>query len=373
MQTIAELLLANNLDFGGCFFFKRKVLKCDKKGFLFATLAYQLAINVGGMREYINKAMEDNPALPTRSAAIQLEQLILKPFMRLPIPRPSPVIIIDGLDECDGSEAQRDILSLISQASSTPEITIRFIIASRPEYQITQMFNKEPLLRMTHRLVLDEDYESLSDIKIYLRDGFTQIREQSDMNCSQDPWPSDDQVEQLAWRASGQFIYAATVLKFVGSEFCDPADHLDIILHPSPMQAAAFSELDRLYTQILSVYPDPGFMKSVLGVIALFESEIDTAKPSTYSSFMADILGTEEGKVCAVLRSLRSLTVPGARGNAVPSTMQEPFHPVHFAHKSFADFLMDETRSRQYSVDFDAFQSQILCRIFDLVVESVQR
>lgn len=77
MQTIAELLQANNLDFGGCFLFKRKVLKCDKKGFLFSTLAYQLAINLPGMREYINLVMENNPALPTRSAAIQLDQLIL--------------------------------------------------------------------------------------------------------------------------------------------------------------------------------------------------------------------------------------------------------------------------------------------------------
>jgi len=30
---------------------------------------------------------------------------------------------------------------------------------------------------MARRLVLDEDYEYLSDIMMYLRDGFTQIRE----------------------------------------------------------------------------------------------------------------------------------------------------------------------------------------------------
>ena len=224
---------------------------------------------------------------------------------------------------------------------------------------------------MTHRLVLDEDYESLSDIMIYLRDGFTRIQERSDMNRSQDPWPSDDQVEQLAWRASGQFVYAATVLKFVGSDFSDPAEHLDIILHPSPMQATAFSELDRLYTQILSVYPDPGLMKSVLGVIAVFESKIRSEIPSTYSSFVADILGTEEGKVCAVLRSLQSLTIV-EESNAVCSTIQR-FKRVDFAHKSFADFLMDEIRSKQYLVDLDVFQSQVLCGIFDLVVEFIRR
>jgi hypothetical protein len=374
MQTIAELLRDNNLDLGGCFFFQRNVSRCDGKGYLFSTIAYQLAINVAGLRGHINQAMEDDPTLPMKSAAVQLQQLVIEPFMRLPTPRPSPVIIIDGLDECDGSEAQRDILSLISQVSTISEVNIRFIIASRPEYQITHMFNKEPLLKVTCRLVLDEDYESLSDIMMYLRDGFNEIRERGFMIRSQNPWPSDSQLEQLAWRASGQFIYAATVLKFIGSDFCDPEEHLDIVLHPGPMQAAAFSELDRLYTQILSVYPDPWFLKSVLGVMTVFQGELMCAIPGTYPSLVADILGTGEGKVCTVLRALQSLTVVEGAPTApsIASTVQL-FQDVNFSHKSFADFLTDETRSRQYFVDFDALQSQVLCRAFDLIIESVRR
>ncbi|KIM40511.1 hypothetical protein M413DRAFT_445960 [Hebeloma cylindrosporum] len=370
MQTIAELLRDNNLHLGGCFFFQRNVSKCDRKGYLFSTLAFQLAINVMGMREYINQAMEDNPALPMKSAAIQLQQLIIEPFIRLPTPRPSPVIIIDGLDECDGYEAQHDILSLISQASTIPEITIRFIIASRPEYQITHMFNKEPLLKIARRLVLDEDYESLSDITIYLRDGFTRIRERNGTNLCQDPWPTEPQLENLAWRASGQFIYAATALKFVGSDFCDPVEHLNSILHPGPMQAAAFSELDRLYTQILSVYPDSLFLKSVLGVITLFQGELMCAIPGTYPSFVADILGTGESKVHMVLRALQSLTV--VEGAATAPGVVQLFQDISFSHKSFSDFLTDEARSRQYFIDLDVFQGQVLRRAFDLVIESIR-
>jgi len=37
MQTIAELLRDNNLDFGGCFFFQRDVSGCNRKGYLFST------------------------------------------------------------------------------------------------------------------------------------------------------------------------------------------------------------------------------------------------------------------------------------------------------------------------------------------------
>jgi hypothetical protein len=375
MQTIAEALLrVNNLDLGGCFFFRRKVSKRNGKEYLFSTLAYQLATDVAGMREHINRAMEDNPALPTKSAHIQLQKLIVEPFMCLPTPRPSPVVIIDGLDECDLSEAQRDILSLISQALTIPEFTIRFIIASRPEYRITEMFNEEPLLKMTRRLVLDEDYDSLSDITMFLRDGFTAIRERSKMICSANPWPSDLQLEELACRASGQFIYAATVLTFIGSEFCDPAEQLDIILHRGPMPAAAFSELDRLYTQILSVYSDPLFLQSVLGIIAVFEDEVMNKIPGTYSSFVADLLGAGEDKVRGVLRILQSLTFVEGAATAwgIASTVQL-FQQVKFSHKSFTDFLMDETRSEQYFVDLDVCQSRVLCRAFDIVTEAVRR
>jgi hypothetical protein len=40
-----------------------------------------------------------------------------------------------------------------------PNVAIRFIIASRPEHQICDMFNKEPLFSRTRRLVLDEAYD----------------------------------------------------------------------------------------------------------------------------------------------------------------------------------------------------------------------
>jgi hypothetical protein len=98
------------------------------------------------------------------------------------------------------------------------------------------------------------------------------------------------------------------------------------------------------------------------------------AIPGTYSSFIADILGTGEGKVCMVLRALQSLTVVEGAATApgIASTVRL-FQDVNFSHKSLVDFLMDEARSRQYSVDLNAFQSQVLRRAFDLVIESVRK
>ena len=172
MQKIAELGL---VYFGGCFFFRRGTPGCNVKDHLFSTLAYQLAMNVDGMLEAVDRAVMQDFSLPKMSAAVQLKRLILEPILLLPIPVRPTIIIIDGLDECEDFNSQRDILTLIGQVTMDPKIPIQFIIASRPEHQICDMFNKEPLFLRTRRLVLDEGYDTAADIEQYLRDKFEEI------------------------------------------------------------------------------------------------------------------------------------------------------------------------------------------------------
>ena len=157
MQRIAEL---GGIYFGGCFFFRRGTPGCNVKDHLFSTLTYQLATNVHGMLELVDQAMMRDFSLPKRSAAVQLKRLIIEPMRLLPIPARPTIIIIDGLDECENLNSQRDILTLIGQVTMDPNVAIRFIIASRPEHQIGDMFNKEPLFSRTRRLVLDEGYDT---------------------------------------------------------------------------------------------------------------------------------------------------------------------------------------------------------------------
>jgi Cdc6-like AAA superfamily ATPase len=110
MQTIADQLQAENRQQYACFFFKRGVVGCNKMDQLFSTLAYQLAINIPSMREHVERAMMEDPALPMRSAATQLQKLIIIPFKLLSTPRSSLILIIDGLDECEGEESQDSLL-----------------------------------------------------------------------------------------------------------------------------------------------------------------------------------------------------------------------------------------------------------------------
>ena len=104
LQAIAELLCSpseSGRNFWGSFFFSRGKNGRDRGHLLFSTIAYQLALNVPGLRQHVNRIMELNPTLLTKSMGVQLQTLIVDAFRYLsPLPQRSYHVIIDGLDEC---------------------------------------------------------------------------------------------------------------------------------------------------------------------------------------------------------------------------------------------------------------------------------
>ena len=60
------------------------------------------------MLEPIDRAMIQDLSLPKMSAVVQLKRLIIEPIRLLPTPLHPIIIIIDGLDECEAFNSQRD-------------------------------------------------------------------------------------------------------------------------------------------------------------------------------------------------------------------------------------------------------------------------
>jgi len=69
----------------GSFFFSRKHTKRCTTGYFFATLVCQLANNFPSVREDVNSAIRENPALldPDKSLRDQMEALFLRPLLKL--------------------------------------------------------------------------------------------------------------------------------------------------------------------------------------------------------------------------------------------------------------------------------------------------
>ena len=296
---------------------------------------------------------------------VQQQTLIVDAFKDLsPLPQRSYLVIIDGLDECHDKETQQLILQLLSETITVHKLPLRFLIGSRPESHIRDSFDQESLRTVTRRVVLDETFNPGRDIQVFLQDGFAKIsaKKISILSHVKQPWPEDGIIDLLVQRSSGQFIYAATVLKFVGADFCSPTKRLALVLKPDP---TVFSDLDQLYTQILSVYPSEVNIVRVLGFIIGIGTGIS-------SEVIEDILEMEEGELIQVLCGLSSLMEDHWENGEFLNKAVNSYSIPRFTHASFNDYLLDSSRSGPFHVDQQDYENQITIRSFALIIQSIR-
>ncbi|KAJ6509764.1 hypothetical protein DFH09DRAFT_870530, partial [Mycena vulgaris] len=138
MQSLCERLQdAGRL--GGSFFFKRGHTTRGNAKVLFATLAYQLALSRHRLNPLISRIVERDPSVMARNIGVQLRKLIVEPCQSLNVAA-SPILLIDGLDECAGHDIQQEILRLIGNVVHPKPFPLRLLIASRPETHIREKF-----------------------------------------------------------------------------------------------------------------------------------------------------------------------------------------------------------------------------------------
>ncbi|KAJ7245800.1 hypothetical protein C8J57DRAFT_1190786 [Mycena rebaudengoi] len=332
MRTLAERL-ASSGQLGGSFFFKRGHPICGNAQKLFATLAYQLADNVPQLRAWISSIVADIPSVVSKSIKVQLQKLVNGPCMQLDTSRPI-TILIDGLDECNNPDVQQEVLccirNLIREQDWSP---LQFLIASRPEPHIREIFHGSLFREIHHSFNVGQ---SLEDVRKYLEDGFAQIhrKHHETMAGVSSPWPSPEVIEYLVEKSSGYFIYAATVIKFIGDRNFRPTERLEAIQDTSHLESS-LSALDQLYMQILSTVPARHRLLSILRALDFFEFQLR-------ASGIEQVLQLKSGDVRLTLRNLHSvLCIP------------EPEHfwqSISMYHASFRDFLNDPTRSGEFYV-----------------------
>jgi hypothetical protein len=340
-QTLCQDLVAEG-RLGASFFFKRGDPSRGEGMKLFPTIAYHLACLLPEFRTAIVNQMENDPGVFNKSPLIQLEKLLIEPSRAIDLAR-TLVIVIDGLDECAGEKRQLEIVRSIGQGLLVPQLPLRFLIASRPEAHISDLF-REPHLKGLHRKF--NIHPSFNDIHTYLRDEFARIyRDHGTMVDVPGPWPSQKVVKHLIQKSSGYFIYASTVIKFIDDLDFRPTDRLEIIMGiAEPHHESPLSTLDQLYTQILGVVPGHSQLLRILSVLAtqlvlpIFQIE--------------QLLGLKPGDVWLTFRRVHSVI------NVPSQSTDEDILIVH--HASFLDFLNDQTRSSAFYTGISSVHHQNL-------------
>ncbi|KAJ7890836.1 hypothetical protein B0H13DRAFT_2530625 [Mycena leptocephala] len=225
MQTLCRKL-EDAECLGGAFFFKWGHTTRGNAKILFVTLAYQLALNNCHLKPLISQKVEENPSIVGRDMDVQLRKLIVEPCKSLRDSAP-PILLIDGLDECNTHRAQVEILRLIASAVGQHPNTFRFLIASRPEARIRETLNEPSFHGILDSLNVEQSFE---DIRKYLRDEFARIycEHRDTMRDVPTPWPSPEVLKTLVYKSSGYFIYAS-VIKFMDDEYSRPTERLAAI------------------------------------------------------------------------------------------------------------------------------------------------
>ncbi|KAF8203551.1 hypothetical protein K438DRAFT_1820375 [Mycena galopus ATCC 62051] len=326
-QTLCQNLEAEG-HLGATFFFKRGHSSRGHATKLFPTIAYHLANILPKFKTAVLMCMDNEPAVLDKSLSIQLERLVMVPLQGL-IPKRTMVIVIDGLDECEGENVQQEIIELVGKAVTQLHCPLRFLIASRLESHISQIFRQPSFDDLHHKFNIHQSFE---DIRTYLDSEFTRIhRDHETMANFAGPWPSQTDVEHLVNKSSGYFIYAATIIKFVDDPDFRPTKRLDIVMGiAEPENGSPFSVLDQLYVQILEAIPGRRQLLRILSVIA---ANISLSLPD-----IEQLLGMETGDVRLALRRACSVV-------DVPSKSR---HILTTHHASFLDFLNEQTRSRGF-------------------------
>ncbi|KAJ6482450.1 hypothetical protein C8R45DRAFT_1149759 [Mycena sanguinolenta] len=340
---------------GASFFFKRGHPSRGIGNKLFPTVAFQLALCLPELKQSISQIIEDDPSIIDRALSIQLRKLIIEPCRQI-IPSRTFIVVIDGLDECEEKDIQREILRSISGAIREGPCRLRFFIASRPEPHIREIFIDA--LQGTHCDV--NINQSFDDVRKYLLGEFARIHREHHETMAQIPipWPSPKVVQKVVSKSSGYFVYASTVVKFIDDKDYRPTEHLQVIMGIKESDdELPFAALDLLYTQILSQIPARPRLLRILTVL--------TAKLDLSIGHVEQLLGLEPGNVRLTLRGLQSLV-----GAENPSFMNwsdcddwssESRIVVH--HASFYDFLQNPQQAGNFYVGDGSHKIDLSCRI----------
>ncbi|RXW16678.1 hypothetical protein EST38_g9174 [Candolleomyces aberdarensis] len=322
------------------------------------TIAYQLGRTNDNLRRWIKAAVESDPLIFSKSLRTQMSTLIVAPSqqcqgMGMNLTALPYAILIDGLDECTGEDRQAELLAAVKECLLIAGLPFRIFIASRPEWAIrTSLEPGGHLCKVAYHIQLSDQYDASADMHRYLQRRFEDIG----LRIGDSQWFSQNNIGTLVEAASGQFIYVATVYKYVSERRASPAERLKVLLTWTPHAgqiACPFETLDVLYTNILlaaknayeAVDTHHGrdflllFRAQHINISGIRAHGRMLEQSATFLS--SRWLGLEARAEESLVSDLHSLVALERNG---------VYLSLRLYHKSFSDFLEGESRSKDLFV-----------------------
>jgi hypothetical protein len=339
-RTLCERLDAQGL-LGASFFISRDQSERGDASNIVRSIAHQLAVRWRPVSDALCTELCETPTSKARSLRQQITDFIIVPARALPATN-SLIFVIDALDEALSDLLGRPggnlLLLLVPQLLQLAG-RVRLLITSRNEVPIQQMFRELSATSQTVNTVKLHELDKVvvqDDIAIYLNHSFAVIRN-TRLDLELTGWPSPAAVSILVELSGLLFIYAATAMRFVTHRKHSPPERLDRLLGiTSNTSKSAYSQLDRLYRQILND--------------AVHDADCDEAEEAALcqilQAVMAMIVLAQTPLNIGAIGTLSGVGLDGCRimMGHLASLLADSEGCVRVFHPSFPDFAIDAAR-----------------------------
>jgi len=338
---------------GSCFCFDRSRMAERRHEKIFGTIAKDLANRDRSLRRQLTAVVHDNDALKNTTDILQQwEELIMKPAKVLSETIVGPIVIImDALDESGDTDSRRDLLHILGNTES--HITdlppnFRILLTSRPLPDIDAALNGGKHIRQKSMDTIPSELTK-RDIFRYVSGQLSRV----DFEIA-----SQEVFASLAGSSGQIFEWARLACAYIRGENnagtgLKPQERFNAILSLGETHPVRL--LDTMYRLTLeTIFPET-------------EDQRDVGL-QRFKSVMAQILGTIEPLSLDSLASMRChfkdlgeidirmIVGPMAALLSGATDSSDPIRPLH---ASFADFLMDRDRSREFFIDVHPIHSDL--------------
>jgi hypothetical protein len=165
-------------------------------------------------------------------------------------------------------------------------------------------------------------------------------------------WPSASDLESIVQKSSRQFIYAATVMRYISRPSTVPSLGLERVKGIIPIaENSPCTHLDSIYIFILSQADYPEATRDMLSMYFLHQTlNLGVSLKWLLRHYNAHY---DHDLVESCVSELSAIVRLNSGGN------------LEFYHASLADFLVDQARSGIYCVNLDAFKAKVLVAFWE--------
>ena len=257
-------------------------------------LINQLSQNMGGRR------------IETMNIKSLFTTLLKEPLSKIEHPGKEFLIVIDGVDECEDSEARHQFVDLIASHLLKLPNFIRFLITTRPEMIIDGKFQD------FHPLYLKKDeVNNENDVRMFLEHKLSSF--------SQDRVWIQEHVTKFTSISEGLMFYASFL-----SEYYKKQDFENLPTGPSHLFEMHFGRLEDKFKECLVINEET--------FLSLLSAMVVARKPLPFD-FVCGILGVKTGT------SNERRNIARAR-SCISSLLVIIDDHVSFIHKSVKDWLV---------------------------------